>query len=446
MKNKAISIKMKQLWNKGFDIDQKIKDFTIGEDRYWDKYIAIYDIVATNAHAQMLGSIGILTTQECKSIENKLEELKKEALSPDFIIEEEYEDIHSKIESFLVQDLGEIGKKIHTGRSRNDQVLVAIQLLLKDKLLEISEKVESLFNILLNLSNKYKDVMMPGYTHTQVAMNSSFGLWFGAFAETLIDDLIQVKGSLDILNQNPLGSAAGYGSSIGIDRDFTTKKLQFATLKYNVIASQTSRGKIERNITNTLASIAATIARLSDDICLFNCQNFDFIKLPDEFTTGSSIMPHKKNPDVFELIRGQCNLIQQAPQQISSIVSNMTTGYHRDYQLLKKIVLQSVFTLKDCLDMNIHSLPNIVVNENILEDNKYLFLNTVDDVNKLVLDGMSFREAYKKVGKEITENRYQKSKRETQQHIGSIDNLCNKEIQAKFDDIYQQIKKIKRLI
>jgi len=420
-----------KLWDKGFSTDKKIDLFTVGNDRELDLVLAKYDVIGNLAHAKMLHKIGLLTNEEIKALEVELNAILKTIEEGNFTIEDSFEDVHSKVEFLLTEKLGDTGKKIHTARSRNDQVLVDIHLYLKDALTEINEGVDDLFNLLIKLAEQYKDVLLPGYTHLQVAMPSSFGMWFSAYAETLIDDIYFLKAAYKVADQNPLGSAAGYGSSFPIDRDFTTKELGFETLKFNSIAAQMGRGKLEKSVSFGLSSVAATLAKMSMDICLYMSQNFNFISFPDELTTGSSIMPHKKNPDVFELIRGKCNKLQALPYEFTLITNNLPSGYHRDLQLLKEGLIPSFSTLKSCLEMLTYSLKNIQVKENIIEDDKYLYLFSVEEVNKLVQKGIPFRDAYKIVGKDINEGNFNPVKKVIHTHKGSVGNLCLDEIVAK---------------
>jgi len=417
-----------KLWDKGFSTDKKIDLFTVGNDRELDLILAKYDVIGNVAHAKMLHSIGLLTAEELKSLEIELESILADIKNGDFTIEDSFEDVHSKIEFLLTEKLGDAGKKIHTARSRNDQVLVDVHLYLKDALIEINNEVDDLFDLLISLAEQYKDVLLPGYTHFQVAMPSSFGLWFSAYSETLIDDIYFLKAAYKVADQNPLGSAAGYGSSFPIDRDFTTKELNFETLKFNSVAAQMGRGKLEKSVAFAISSVASTLSKMSMDICLYMSQNFNFISFPDELTTGSSIMPHKKNPDVFELIRGKCNKLQALPYEFTLITNNLPSGYHRDLQLLKEGLIPSFSTLKSCLEMLTYSLKNIKVNTAIVEDKKYLYLFSVEEVNKLVQSGIPFRDAYKIVGKNINEGNFNPNKNVVHTHKGSLGNLCLNDI------------------
>ncbi|MFO8147666.1 MAG: argininosuccinate lyase [Bacteroidota bacterium] len=424
-----------KLWDKGIPINKKIEKFTVGNDRELDMFIAGYDITASKAHARMLGKVKILTSTEVEDICRELDQLQQHLNDGTFIIEDEFEDVHSKIEFELTRVLGETGKKIHTARSRNDQVLVAMQLYFKDNLIEISGKTGTLIDVLLELAEEHSEKVLPGYTHLQVAMPSSFGLWFSAYAELLIDDLYLLEAGLKIVDQNPLGSAAGYGSSFPIDREFTTKELGFKTLKYNVVAAQMSRGKSERTVTSNIASLSNTLSRFAMDVCLYMSQNFDFITFPDELTTGSSIMPHKKNPDVFELIRGKCNKLQAIANEMILITNNLPSGYHRDYQLIKENSIYAVESIKEILDIFIYSIASIKVNEVDLNQEKYKYLFTVDSINDLVMEGKSFREAYKEIGEQVQNNTYEASNPKKHTHLGSKDNLGLAEIARKKDEV-----------
>lgn len=423
-----------KLWEKGYTIDKKIEVFTVGNDREIDLHIAKYDVQASLAHAQMLENIGILTTKELEQLKEGLQKLSTSIKNGDFTIEDTFEDVHSKIEYELTKTYGEVGKKIHTARSRNDQVLVALQLYYKDQLHQIHHKVKTVFETLLNLAETHKDKLLPGYTHLQVAMPSSFGLWFSAYAEQLIDDVHLLNATLKIVDQNPLGSAAGYGSSFPIDRQKTTEILGFSTLKYNVIAAQLGRGKNERAIASTLGSLSNTLARFAMDICLYMSQNFDFISFPDQLTTGSSIMPHKKNPDVFELIRGKCNKIQALYHEMVIITNNLPSGYHRDFQLLKENSINAIEDVKDILDIFNYAIQQIIIKDVDLNEEKYKYLFTVDSINNLVTQGASFRDAYHEIGKQVQAGSYQNDLSKKHIHLGSIHNLCLKHIRDKFPD------------
>ena len=422
-----------KLWDKGLSTDKKIDMFTVGNDRELDLLLAKYDVLGSIAHANMLYKIKLLNDQEIKDLNKELKAILQSIEKGEFIIEESFEDVHSKVEFLLTEKLGVTGKKIHTARSRNDQVLVDVHLYLKDEIIEIKKQINDLFDLLISKAEEHKDIMLPGYTHFQVAMPSSFGLWFSAYAESLIDDVYMLNAAYKIANQNPLGSAAGYGSSFNIDREFTTELLGFETLKYNVVAAQMSRGKTEKAVAAGLSAVAGTLAKFAMDICLYMSQNFNFISFPDEFTTGSSIMPHKKNPDVFELIRGKCNAIQALPYEITLITNNLPSGYHRDLQLLKEGLLPAIQTLKSCLEMLLFSMKNIKVNNNILEDKKYDYLFTVEEVNNLVQQGIAFRDAYRIVGEQVQEGKFSPNKEVNHSHLGSIGNLCLDEIILKME-------------
>ena len=421
------------LWSKGTQATDLVEEFTVGNDRILDLRLAKYDVLGSKAHIKMLETIGLLTTDELERLTSGLDEILKEIEAGDFVLEDDVEDIHSQVELILTRRLGEIGKKIHSGRSRNDQVLVDIKLFLKDETLKIRDEVLKLFDRLQDLSEKYKDVLLPGYTHGQVAMPSSFGLWFGAYAEALADDMYMLRGAYNVTDQNPLGSAAGYGSSFPLDRQMTTDLLGFSSLDYNSVAAQLSRGKAERAVASAIGAIALTLNKFASDCCMYMCPNYGFIKFPDSLTTGSSIMPHKKNPDVWEIIRGNCNRIMATEGQISMLCSNMPHGYHRDFQLLKDILFPSLELMHKCLFMAEYMLGSIIVNEHILESNPiYDYLFTVEEVNRRTLAGMPFRDAYKSVGIEVNEGRFSyKGSPLSHTHIGSLGNLCNDRIKAK---------------
>ncbi len=422
-----------KLWDKGFSTDEKIDFFTVGNDRELDLVLAKYDVIGSRAHAAMLHKIGLLSEAEWKSVEKELGSLLDAIARGEFEIESQFEDVHSKVEYVLTQKLGDTGKKIHTARSRNDQVLVDVHLYLKEELKEIRKEIEMLFDQLIKLAEKHKSVLMPGYTHFQVAMPSSFGLWFSAYAESLIDDVYMLQAAMKVTDQNPLGSAAGYGSSFPIDREHTTKTLGFADLKYNSVAAQMSRGKTEKTVAFALSSVAGTLSKFAMDVCLYMSQNFGFVSFPDELTTGSSIMPHKKNPDVFELIRGKCNKIQALPYELTLITSNLPSGYHRDFQLLKEGLIPAIQNLKSCLEIFTFSLKSIRVKDDILQDSKYDYLFTVEEVNELVQQGIPFRDAYKRVGEKIEKGEFEPQKEVNHKHIGSIGNLALDKIQAKMN-------------
>jgi argininosuccinate lyase len=425
-----------KLWEKGIPTDQKIDLFTVGNDRELDLVLAKYDVLGSIAHAKMLQKINILTEKETTDLVTTLGEILVEIEKGNFIIEDTFEDVHSKIEYLLTEKLGDTGKKIHTARSRNDQVLVDIHLYLKEEISELKKLTKDLFDLVISLSKKYENVLLPGYTHLQIAMPSSFGMWLSAYAETLIDDVILLNAAQKIVDQNPLGSAAGYGSSFPIDRSFTTQELQFATLKYNSVAAQMSRGKSEKTVAFAMSGLASTVSKLAMDICLYMSQNFNFISLPSHLTTGSSIMPHKKNPDVFELIRAKCNKIQALPYEITLLTNNLPSGYHRDFQLLKEGLFPAIQSLKSCLEIASFAIKDIQVNETILDDKKYDYLFTVDALNELVTKGKPFRDAYKIVAEQIENNTFQSPKATKHTHEGSINNLCLEEIVLKMNGVF----------
>jgi len=427
-----------KLWQKDFTTNKAIENFTVGKDRELDLQLSKFDVQGSLAHIQMLESINLLEREELKILRSELKNIYQNILNGNFEIEEGMEDVHSQIEFLLTKQLGDVGKKIHSGRSRNDQVLVDLRLFFRTEIQEVTQLVNVLFKKLQHASNQYKDVLMPGYTHTQVAMVSSFGLWFGAFAESLADDMQMLLAAHKINNQNPLGSAAGYGSSFPLNRTMTTELLGFDHLNYNVVHAQMGRGKTELMISFAMASIANTLGKLATDVCTFSNQNFDFIKLPKEFTTGSSIMPHKKNPDVFELIRAKSNHIQTLPQQIMSITNNLISGYHRDFQLLKEAIFPAIDNLKDCLNIAALALEKIEVRTDILEDKKYQYLYSVEEVNRLVLQGVPFRDAYKTIGLQIENNDFSFDKNINHTHEGSLGNLCNDKIQEKMSQVYNE--------
>ncbi len=429
-----------KLWSKGFEPDRMIEEFTVGRDRELDLRLARYDVQGSMAHIRMLESIGLLKKDELDLLIEALEDIADVIERGDFVIEEGVEDVHSEVEFMLTARLGDIGKKIHSGRSRNDQVLVDLKLFMRDEIKHIAEAVNRLFDRLQALSEEHKDKLMPGYTHMQVAMPSSFGLWFGAYAESLADDMQMLVAAYNVANQNPLGSAAGYGSSFPLDREMTTRLLGFETLHYNVVAAQMSRGKTERAVSMAIASIASTLGHLAMDVCMWMCQNFGFVSFPDNLTTGSSIMPHKKNPDVFEIMRGKCNRLQSVPNEIALLTANLPLGYNRDLQLLKDIIFPATTELIECLDMAEFMLGHILVRDGIVDDSRYDYLFTVEEVNRLVLDGMPFREAYKKVGLEVQDGSYSPSRNVSHSHSGSIGNLCNDRIAEKFRTIASKIK------
>ena len=428
-----------KLWNKGFEPDKAIEEYTVGNDRVLDLRLAQYDIEGSMAHIKMLETIGLLEKSELEQLLAALAELLAEAKQGNFIIEEGVEDVHSQVELMLTRKLGDVGKKIHSGRSRNDQVLVDLKLFMRDELRDIARHTKQLFDRLISLSEEHKEVLMPGYTHLQIAMPSSFGLWFGAYAESLIDDMRLVVAAYDTANQNPLGSAAGYGSSFPLNREMTTELLGFEALHYNAVAAQMSRGKTERAAAYAIAALASTVGRFAMDVCLFMCQNFCFVSFPDNLTTGSSIMPHKKNPDVFEITRGKCNRLQAVPNEIALMTANLPLGYHRDMQLLKDVIFPATREICEVMAMCDFMLQHIRVNADILEDKKYDYLFTVEDVNRLVLEGTPFREAYREVGIAVQEHRYTPTREVHHTHAGSIGNLCNDKIRTKMERVIENI-------
>lgn len=419
---------MAKLWDKGFEINKEIEKYTVGRDRELDLYLAQDDVLGSMAHITMLESIGLLEKDELTALLAQLKDIYGHILQDNFEIEEGIEDVHSQVELMLTRSLGEMGKKIHSGRSRNDQVLVDLRLFTRRQLRLIVEDVCSLFNELQTQSERYKNILMPGYTHLQVAMPSSFGLWFGAYAESLVDDVMMLQAAYRQTNRNPLGSAAGYGSSFPLDRSMTTRLLGFDSMDYNVVYAQMGRGKTERNVAFAMASVASTISKMAFDACMFNSQNFSFVRLPKECTTGSSIMPHKKNPDVFELTRAKCNKLQALPQQIIMIMNNLPSGYFRDLQIIKEVFLPAFQELRDCLKMSAYIINKMEVNEDILSDSRYDLMFSVEEVNRLASEGMPFRDAYKKVGLDIEAGNFIPNKNICHTHEGSIGNLCNKQI------------------
>jgi argininosuccinate lyase len=429
---------MAKLWEKSTQVDAKIEAFTVGRDREMDVFLAKYDVLGSMAHIRMLESVGLLQADELTSLLGELKNIYQLAEKGEFEIEEGVEDVHSQVEMLLTRKLGDVGKKIHSGRSRNDQVLVDLKLFARAEIEKIVSAVNELFEVLISQSNKYKDVLLPGYTHLQVAMPSSFGLWFGAYAESLADDLQLLLSAWKITNRNPLGSAAGYGSSFPLDRQLTTDLLGFDTMNYNVVYAQMGRGKMERTVANALASVAATVAKLAFDACMYTSQNFGFIKLADQFTTGSSIMPHKKNPDVFELTRAKCNKLQAVPQQIMMITNNLPSGYFRDLQIIKEVFVPAFAELTDCLEMTAIMMAQVEVNHDILKDSRYDYLFSVEEVNRLASSGVPFRDAYKQVGLEIEAGNFKPNKTVNHTHQGSIGNLCNDKIRIYRDDILSQ--------
>jgi len=426
---------MKPIWDKGKPVNEEIQRFTVGKDREMDLMLAKYDIIGSLAHITMLQSIGLLEADELKTLSEGLIELLDTVARGQFVIEEGVEDVHSQVELMLTRRFGDVGKKIHSGRSRNDQVLLDLKLFTRDRLKEVVNSVKGLFDILIRQSERFKDVLLPGYTHLQVAMPSSFGLWFGAYAEALTDDMLFLQAAYKMVNRNPLGSAAGYGSSFPLNRQMTTDLLGFESMNYNVVYAQMTRGKMERNVAAALASVAATISRLAYDACLYNSQNFGFIQLPDDCTTGSSIMPHKKNPDVFELTRAKCNRIQAIPQEIALITNNLPSGYFRDMQLVKEIFLPAFDEIEECLTMTAYILDHIKVRKDIMSDPKYDAVFSVEEVNRLVLRGVPFREAYRQVGTAIEKGTFKADRNIDHTHEGSIGNLCNDKIRERMEHI-----------
>lgn len=422
-----------KLWEKSVTVDHDVETYTVGRDREMDLYLAPFDILGSMAHITMLQSIGLLSAEELDVLLSELREIYKIADRGEFVIEEGIEDVHSQVELMLTRRLGDIGKKIHSGRSRNDQVLVDLKLFIRSRIEDLTVAMTGLFDTLIEQSNKYKEVLLPGYTHLQVAMPSSFGLWFGAYAESLTDDLTILRAAYDVANRNPLGSAAGYGSSFPLNREMTTSLLGFDSMNYNVVYAQMGRGKTERIVSQAIASVAATVSKLAFDACMFNSQNFGFIKLPDEYTTGSSIMPHKKNPDVFELTRSKCNKLQALPYEITLITNNLPSGYFRDLQLIKENFLPAFDEIISILNMVTAMISQVKVNTNILVDKRYELMFSVDEVNRLVLEGTPFRDAYKQVGLAIERGEFSAPPTVNHTHEGSIGNLCN----DKISDLYQ---------
>jgi argininosuccinate lyase len=419
-----------KLWDKGKATNAEIEKFTVGKDREMDLYLAECDVLGSMAHITMLESIGLIAKDELPVLLAELKNIYLAAHRGEFVIEDGIEDVHSQVELMLTRKLGDLGKKIHSGRSRNDQVLVDMKLWTREQIRSVVEAVEGLFDVLIQQSEKYKNVLLPGYTHLQIAMPSSFGLWFGAYAESLADDMELMLSAWKVTNRNPLGSAAGYGSSFPLNRQMTTELLGFDTMDYNVVYAQMCRGKMEKTVSFALAGIAATLSKLAFDACMFTSQNFGFIKLPDECTTGSSIMPHKKNPDVFELTRAKCNKIQSLPSQIMMLINNLPSGYFRDLQIIKEVFMPSFGELLDCIKMTTHIMSDVKINEHILDDPKYDFIFSVEEVNRLALEGMPFRDAYKKVGLECEAGEFKPNKNIHHTHQGSIGNLCNDGITA----------------
>ena len=426
-----------KLWEKNVQINAEIERFTIGRDREMDLYLAQDDVLGSMAHITMLESIGLLEADELKALLAQLRQIHADIQAGNFVIEEGIEDVHSQVELMLTRALGDIGKKIHSGRSRNDQVLVDLKLFTRRQIRAVVDDIQALFDTLQQQSERYKDVLMPGYTHLQVAMPSSFGLWFGAYAESLVDDMMMLQAAYKQANRNPLGSAAGYGSSFPLDRTLTTRLLGFDSMDYNVVYAQMGRGKMERNVAFALASVAGTVAKLAFDACMFSSQNFAFVKLPDECTTGSSIMPHKKNPDVFELTRAKCNKLQALPQQIMMIMNNLPCGYFRDLQILKEVFLPAFAELRDCLQMTAYIISRIQVNTHILDDARYDLMFSVEEVNRRVVEGIPFRDAYKQVGLEIAAGEFTPNKQVHHTHEGSIGNLCNPQVKQLMQEVVE---------
>jgi len=427
-----------KIWQKNVTVNKDIESFTVGKDRELDLQMAAFDVLGSLAHVEMLESIGLLTADELIAVQKELKSIYSEIESGNFVIEDNVEDVHSQVEWMLTQRIGDPGKKIHSGRSRNDQVLVDLKLYFRDSIEKMVGNTAMLFTQLISLSNTHKDKLLPGYTHLQIAMPSSFGLWFGAYAESFVDDMELMLAAYKVCNKNPLGSAAGYGSSFPLNRTMTTELLGFEKLNYNVVYAQMGRGKTERILAQAMSSIAATLAKMAMDVCLFINQNFGFISFPDELTTGSSIMPHKKNPDVFELIRSRCNKIQALPNEIAMMITNLPSGYHRDLQLLKENLFPAITSLNDCLEMSTFMLQNISVKDHILDDKKYAYLFSVEVVNEMVLSGTPFREAYKIVGETIDNGTFTPGSKVNHTHEGSIGNLCNPEIEAMMEEVLEQ--------
>ncbi|MCP4441268.1 MAG: argininosuccinate lyase [Aureispira sp.] len=428
-----------KLWQKDFEISKEIEKFTIGKDRELDLLLATHDVTGTLAHIQMLESIGLLEAKELEILSTELRKIHQEIVEGNFEIEEGIEDVHSQVELMLTRRLGDMGKKIHSGRSRNDQVLLDLKLFTRTQIREVIEYIQPLFEQLLSLSQEHKDVLIPGYTHYQVAMPSSFGLWFGAYAESLVDDMHMLHAAFKITNKNPLGSAAGYGSSFPLNRQMTTDLLGFDALNYNVVYAQMGRGKTERVTAEAISSVAATLSKLAQDVCLYISQNFGFISFPNHLTTGSSIMPHKKNPDVFELIRAKCNKIMALPTEIALITANLASGYHRDLQMIKESFLPVFEDIKSCLAIAKYMLENIIVNKGAIEEERYKYVFSVEVVNNLVLEGTSFRDAYKQIGVDIESGNFEPSTTVNHTHEGSIGNLCNDQIKGLMDEILGQL-------
>jgi argininosuccinate lyase len=444
---------MSKIWQKTTDVNALVENFTVGRDREFDEQMAAFDVLGSLAHTQMLQSIGLMSADDLRLVQQELKNIYADIAKNGFVIEDGVEDVHSQIELLLTRRIGEAGKKIHSGRSRNDQVLVDLKLFFRDQLQQVVQETKSLFDLLISLSEKHKDVLLPGYTHLQIAMPSSFGLWFGAYAESLTDDLELLLAAYKITNKNPLGSAAGYGSSFPLNRTLTTQLLGFGSLNHNVVYAQMGRGKTERVIAQALSSIAATLARMAMDQCLYLSQNFAFVSYPENLTTGSSIMPHKKNPDVWEIMRGKCNRLQALPNDVAMMTTNLPSGYHREMQLLKELLFPAFAELKQCLRMANFMLQHITVKTDILNDPKYAYLFSVEVVNNMVLNGTPFRDAYKQVGLDIEQGNFNPDKRVNHTHEGSIGNLHNEQIaetmktlldQFKFDEVEAAIGKLVR--
>ena len=429
-----------KIWQKNIDVNKDIETFTVGKDRDLDLEMAAFDVLGSLAHVEMLESIGLLSADELQRIQKELKLIYADIEAGNFVIENSVEDVHSQVEWLLTQRIGEAGKKIHSGRSRNDQVLVDLKLFFRSRIEEMVGNTETLFQELITLSEAHKDKLLPGYTHLQIAMPSSFGLWFGAYAESLVDDMEMMLAAWKVCNKNPLGSAAGYGSSFPLNRTMTTRLLGFESLNYNVVYAQMGRGKTERILAQAMSAVAASLAKMAMDVCLFINQNFAFISFPDELTTGSSIMPHKKNPDVFELIRSRCNKIQALPNEIAMMTTNLPSGYHRDLQLLKENLFPAITSLNECLTMATYMLQNISIKPDILSDQKYAYLFSVEVVNDLALKGVPFREAYKIVGETIEKGTFEPNTKVNHSHEGSIGNLCNEEIQVMMEQVLAQFK------
>lgn len=424
-----------KLWNKGYEPDRLIEEFTVGQDRDLDLRLAQYDAEGSMAHIRMLQSIGLLKADELEVLLKELEEIRQTAIRGEFVIEPGVEDVHSQVELMLTRKLGDIGKKIHSGRSRNDQVLLDLKLLMRAEIKNIAKATKQLFDRLQLLSEEHKEILMPGYTHNQIAMPSSFGLWFGAYAESLVDDVEFLAAAYRVADQNPLGSAAGYGSSFPLNREMTTKLLGFHTMHFNVVAAQISRGKTEKAVASAISALASTLGHLAMDVCQFMCGNFGFISFPDELTTGSSIMPHKKNPDVFEIMRGKCNRLQAVPNELALLTANLPLGYNRDLQLMKDILFPAINEIINCMHMADFMLQHIRVNKNILDDPKYDYLFTVEDVNRMVLNGVPFREAYRTIGMQVQDGTYRPTRSVNHTHTGSIGNLATEAISAKMNAV-----------